>query len=84
MVLRVCEGVATSRGAASLWNDELDTVDSDTSDHEDWTKSSAKVVVPMGQRLHELLQEDSSRSKQDKSKQRHKGKSMSHRVTFWT
>ena len=80
------EGVSRSRGAESLWN-ELDTVDSDKSDHEDWTESSAKVVLPMGQRLHELLQEDNlrskeddSRSKQDKSKQRQKGKSMFHHV----
>lgn len=61
-------------GAEALRNDESETVDSDTSDHEDWTKSSAKVVLPMGQRLHELLQADSPASTQEKSKPRQKGK----------
>jgi hypothetical protein len=84
MVLGVSEGVATSRGGEVLRNDELEAVDSDTSDHDDWTESSAKVVVPMGQRLHELLQEDSSRSKRDKPKRRLKGKSMFHLVALYT
>jgi len=70
-VHRVNEG-----GAEALRNDESETVDSDTSDHEDWTKSSAKVVLPMGQRLHELLQGESSpASIQENSKRRQKGKS---------
>jgi len=74
--------VVSEGEAESLRNDESETVDSDTSDHEDWMKSSAKVVLPMGQRFHELLQGDSSGSIQEKSKLRQKGKSVYHDYIF--
>lgn len=67
-------GVLNSRGAEFLRNDELETIDIDASDHEDWTRSSAKVGLPMAQRLDELLQGNNSRSKHNNPKQRQKGK----------
>lgn len=85
MVLFVNEGVLNSRGAEFLRNDELETIDIDASDHEDWTRSSAKDGLPMAQRLDELLQGNNSRSKHNNPKQRHKGKSMFyHDVVFCT
>ena len=76
-----CLEFVARRGSEPLWNfDEVEAVESDTSDHEEVTRGSAMgVVVPMGQRLDELLQENRSRSRQEKPKQKQKGKST---VTF--
>lgn len=47
MVFFVNEGVFNSRGVEFLWNDELEIIDIDVSDYEDWMRSFVKVGLFM-------------------------------------